>query len=227
MLACTGLSVAAPTSTQSLAVAQCSSNMDCSLNGVCTNGDCVCDPGWITHADIPLSTKCGLLDFLPAPSDTSFHGLDVNKSSWGGSVLNLAPPTSDPKWFMFSAEMTHDCKWAFTCAFTIRALSLPSVGCECTHTTRSTRCWYRPATCMQTCTEPTGLAASLFAWNMRAVLNKPIPTVNQNRTRRFQNSSVVPHPPPPVYRSFMRVHTYTSHARMQAPSDTGPPTPRW
>ena len=55
--------------------------------GVCgPNGACMCDEGW-TWKD------CSRLDLLPAPSDTSFHGLNVNRSSWGGSVLSLQLPT--------------------------------------------------------------------------------------------------------------------------------------
>lgn len=77
----------------------------CSLNGVCTAGACQCDDGWMLGPD----EDCSRLDLLPAPSDVSFHGLDENKSSWGGSVLRLPDAAGKPQWSMFAAEMTHDC----------------------------------------------------------------------------------------------------------------------
>lgn len=94
----------------SAVTAVCSDDNDCSLNGVCTAGICVCDDGWTTHDNLKIDgPDCGQLDFLPAPSDTSFHGLDANKSSWGGSVLHLPFGTGTKKWSMFAAEMTRGC----------------------------------------------------------------------------------------------------------------------
>jgi hypothetical protein len=96
------------------ASAPCATDEDCSLNGVCTAGTCVCDKGWVSADHTGKGTHaggCGLLDFKPAPSSVSFHGLDDKKSSWGGSILQL-PVSGTPgktQYAMFAAEMTHDC----------------------------------------------------------------------------------------------------------------------
>ena len=60
----------------------CLHDQDCSLNGVCTAGSCVCDPGWTTlpfGVDGALSPGCGYLDLLPSPVSEcgpacAFHG---------------------------------------------------------------------------------------------------------------------------------------------------------
>jgi hypothetical protein len=104
-------------STLALSRATCVTDADCSLNGVCTGGSCLCDDGWTTYPSLKLDgPDCGQLDLLPAASDTSFHGLDTNKSSWGGSVLHLPTATDGvgggggkKKWTMFAAEMTRGC----------------------------------------------------------------------------------------------------------------------
>jgi len=57
----------------------------------------------------PEADDCSRLDLLPAPSSVSFHGLNANRSSWGGSVLRLPDASGKLTWAMFSAEMTHDC----------------------------------------------------------------------------------------------------------------------
>jgi hypothetical protein len=104
----TGATVAAA------ADAPCDTDEDCSLNGVCTSGKCDCDPGWVSAFGTGKGTiapgrkragGCGLLDLKPAPSSVSFHGLDVNKSSWGGSILQLPSPTGKMQYAMFAAEM--------------------------------------------------------------------------------------------------------------------------
>ena len=98
------------TTTLLLSRAACTTDDDCSLNGVCTSGTCLCDDGWTTYDDLKDGgPNCGQLDLLPAPSDTSFHGLDVNKSSWGGSVLHLPASGGGKRWAMFAAEMTRGC----------------------------------------------------------------------------------------------------------------------
>jgi hypothetical protein len=95
--------------------ASCATDLDCSLNGVCTSGFCVCDKGWVSADHTGKGSHaggCGLLDFKPAPSSVSFHGLDEKKSSWGGSILQLpvAPgnktgSAAKMQYAMFAAEM--------------------------------------------------------------------------------------------------------------------------
>ena len=57
----------------------CISDKDCSLNGLCTNGSCVCDPPW-------GGGKCGVLQFAPAPV-TGAYGEAPNVTSWGGNAV--------------------------------------------------------------------------------------------------------------------------------------------
>ena len=94
--------------------APCHTELDCSLNGVCTAGRCVCDKGWVSADHTGKGSHaggCGLLDFKPAPSSVSFHGLDDNKSSWGGSILQLPVAAgkmglgAKMQYAMFAAEM--------------------------------------------------------------------------------------------------------------------------
>ena len=94
----------------------CNNDEDCSLNGVCVNSSCLCDPGWTTLPFGPnntLSPGCGYLDFLPSPISAcgnacAFHGgdggVDRKTTSWGGSVL-----VEDGKYWMFAAEMANHC----------------------------------------------------------------------------------------------------------------------
>lgn len=91
------------------ASASCTDDAGCSLNGICNTATstCACDAGWTSHSGLG-TPDCGMLDLLPAPSDTSFHGLNNNQSSWGGSVLNL-PVGGKQAYVMFAAEMTHGC----------------------------------------------------------------------------------------------------------------------
>lgn len=92
----------------------CATELDCSLNGVCTDGFCVCDKGWVSADHTGKGSHaggCGLLDFRPAPSSVSFHGLDDKKSSWGGSILQLPVASGNTssatktQYAMFAAEM--------------------------------------------------------------------------------------------------------------------------
>lgn len=95
--------------------APCATDLDCSLNGVCTRGLCLCDKGWVSADHTGKGSHaggCGLLDFKPAPSSVSFHGLDDKKSSWGGSILQLPVPAgktnsgrAKTQYAMFAAEM--------------------------------------------------------------------------------------------------------------------------
>lgn len=66
--------------TVAVAVA-CSTSMDCSLNGACTNGSCQCDAPW-------SGASCGILDIAPAaPGGAYGFGTPWAVTSWGGNVL--------------------------------------------------------------------------------------------------------------------------------------------
>jgi len=72
----------------------CTTDMDCSLSGICTpEGKCKCDP-WATGAD------CSYLNF--APVDRARLGyLNENHSSWGGSIVQK----SNGEYRMYMSEI--------------------------------------------------------------------------------------------------------------------------
>merc|ERR1712100_78326 len=105
-------------------VQSCTTDEDCSLNGVCNGTHCACDAPW-------KGDSCGLLDFLPGHGFLDdkplcvYHGLDANSTSWGGSVLK-AP--EDGKYYMWVAEMTNHCtlgRWRTNSAVTLAVSSKP------------------------------------------------------------------------------------------------------
>eukprot|EP00039_Didymoeca_costata_P015408 m.261565 g.261565 ORF g.261565 m.261565 type:complete len:398 (+) comp16218_c0_seq1:46-1239(+) len=93
-----------------LASSPCSTDWDCSLNGECQSGRCVCDPAWNDGAN------CSKLQFQDVGKPTTpqcnapgcaFHGNStVNTSTtWGGSVIK----GHDGKFHMYAAEMVNNC----------------------------------------------------------------------------------------------------------------------
>lgn len=50
---------------------------DCSLNGDCVDGSCVCDPWWSGSA------TCDVLAINPANKSEGYH--NATYASWGGS----------------------------------------------------------------------------------------------------------------------------------------------
>ena len=88
----------------------CTSNLDCSLNGVCSNGVCVCDAPWKDS----LKEACSLLDVLPHPDDyvPAYGGGPTRRNtawekqsitSWGGNIVRGQEP--DPKYHLFVSTM--------------------------------------------------------------------------------------------------------------------------
>ena len=93
----------------------CATDLDCSLNGVCTavHGNakiCLCDPAW-------AGSQCGDLSFAPSPNASTppsmgrkplcvYHGDDNTSYSWGASVQFAA---EDQMYYMWVAEMTEHC----------------------------------------------------------------------------------------------------------------------
>ena len=53
------------------AAGQCSSMMDCSLNGECIEGHCVCDPQWRGAAG--NASACDVMAFEAMNPDTGYH----------------------------------------------------------------------------------------------------------------------------------------------------------
>ena len=78
----------------------CRDDEDCSLNGKCTSGTCVCRPAW-------TGDRCEQLNLLPATRGAGYRGINGghNTSSWGGSVLK----GTDGTYHMWAAEITQHC----------------------------------------------------------------------------------------------------------------------
>ena len=63
---------------------RCTTDLDCSLNGICNHSTCACDGGW-------KGASCEQLDLLPVEGAIRPAypppALGANTTSWGGSVL--------------------------------------------------------------------------------------------------------------------------------------------
>ena len=87
---------------------QCTTALDCNLNGECEGGKCRCDAAW--RAD-----DCGELALLPVPSDLrgayqtrvnlSDCAVSCGPSSWGGLPLKGA----DGKYHLFASLFVQNC----------------------------------------------------------------------------------------------------------------------
>jgi hypothetical protein len=84
-----------------VAGAACSSDADCSLNGVCTTGECVCASSWSGPGCVELSI--GRTNLSSGLFDRDSRG--VHLSTWGGSVL----VDDDGVYHMWAARMTANC----------------------------------------------------------------------------------------------------------------------
>lgn len=62
-----------------VAAPACTNAMDCQLNGLCTNGHCVCDAAW-------SGSNCGQLNVFPGTMAYN----PPNRTAWGGG-----PPVYD------------------------------------------------------------------------------------------------------------------------------------
>ena len=78
--------------------AACNTDMDCSLNGKCSAGACVCSKGW--HG-----VECELLSLAPAPPGGAY-GFSPNISSWGAHVVRVK---SDDLFHMYVSELWGGC----------------------------------------------------------------------------------------------------------------------
>ena len=79
--------------------AACRSDLDCSLNGVCTaSGACACDAPW-------GGAQCASMGFRPSSVRAAYgygQGVPFAVASWGGNVLR----DSNGQYHLFVAEMT-------------------------------------------------------------------------------------------------------------------------
>lgn len=79
----------------------CINSEDCSLNGNCTNGACVCRTPW-------QGVDCAQLQILPSSTSSggAIYGVSPRTGSWGGNIVQWA----DGKFHLFVAEFAgNDC----------------------------------------------------------------------------------------------------------------------
>jgi hypothetical protein len=78
----------------------CEDELDCQLNGVCDNGQCVCDAAWSGNAN------CSTLALLPAKVKNGYGFPGSPVSSWGAGVQQ-DPATK--KWIMAVSDYALSC----------------------------------------------------------------------------------------------------------------------
>ena len=89
----------------------CATDLDCSLNGECTAGACVCDAPWAGTRCQTMELAAGRLGVGGIPL-AAFHGVSqdpaapLNATSWGASVLR-AP--EDGRYYAWAASMVNQC----------------------------------------------------------------------------------------------------------------------
>ena len=85
-----------PLSCPATANGTCTTNIHCSLNGMCVSGACVCDAGW-------TGACCGQLNLAPVDYAATGGGYrHPNTSTWGGNIIRNA---SSGAYSMWIAEM--------------------------------------------------------------------------------------------------------------------------
>ncbi|CAG9978423.1 unnamed protein product [Clonostachys byssicola] len=82
------------------ALQTCSSHTDCSLNGICQDNKCICDPGW--RAD-----DCGELDVQPTVKYSGLNLSDTGTSTWGSRIIH--GPMDKQMFHMFVSEFPGGC----------------------------------------------------------------------------------------------------------------------
>jgi hypothetical protein len=108
----------------------CASASDCSLNGLCVSGACICDAAW--HG-----VQCEQLSLQPAAAidpaypPASWKG---NTTSWGGSVVR---DEDTGKFHMFLAEMLNGCRMNTWCGPSHLAVCVSVCVCAAPRISRS------------------------------------------------------------------------------------------
>ena len=81
--------------------AACSTSLNCSLNGDCVHGECVCDPAWSAAAD------CSALSFqaVDKAAGAAPGYYNGTEASWGGNVVK----GDDGKYHLIHAQFANHC----------------------------------------------------------------------------------------------------------------------
>jgi hypothetical protein len=79
----------------------CKNDFNCSYNGVCSSGSCVCSKGW-------MGSFCHALDLQPATNSSGLDQLrmDAKTSTWGGTVMYYE---GDKQYHMWASEISQHC----------------------------------------------------------------------------------------------------------------------
>ena len=84
----------------------CSSDLDCSLNGICNNmtSKCDCNPSWTGY-------HCESLHLLPATRNNGYNKLEnENTSSWGGvPIIDYSNTNKSTKYHLITSEFINHC----------------------------------------------------------------------------------------------------------------------
>lgn len=99
----------------------CSTDEDCSLNGICQRGSCLCDPGW-------TASDCGQLDLRPATRYTGYNRTAEGISSWGAKIIH--DPFDSKTFHLFMAEFVHGCGLSYWTPYSRVIRSTSSTGPE-------------------------------------------------------------------------------------------------
>ena len=80
--------------TQASIAAKCSGDIDCSLNGMCSDdGTCVCDKPW-------TGPSCGVLGYRPTPvAGKDLFPINKTHKTWNGPIIG---PDTDGKFHLYN-----------------------------------------------------------------------------------------------------------------------------
>ena len=147
---------------------RCQSDMDCSLNGVCSAGKCACDSAW-------TGATCASFNFVPGNVSSGYRVMNDpkwgNLSSWGGGGWY---DHKYQKYFMFVTELSGHCgmhTWT-TNSQTIRASSDTPKGLY-TREEVIFPVWSHEAVVTRA---PTGEYVAFFSYNPKPGPKRPICT---------------------------------------------------
>jgi hypothetical protein len=79
----------------------CTDDLNCSLNGICNGGSCICDKPW-------SGSKCDILSFEPVTFPQGY-GMTPNLTTWGGGILVEEQPEANKIYHLYVVRMTNNC----------------------------------------------------------------------------------------------------------------------